>query len=175
MHAQVPAPLFKADVPAQREKLERKIRQTGALPARLQSAVLAALKAMPEGNRICHRTCHGDFHPGNVLLTAEGEVIIDWIDATCGNPLADVARTTVILLGAVESHQIPSPLMRAFVRLFHALYLRHYFTLRPRNRDEYRRWQPIVAAGRMSEGMPELDQWLIAQAQRVREPGRREP
>jgi Ser/Thr protein kinase RdoA (MazF antagonist) len=163
MHAQVPAPAFRADVPAQPEKLRRKIRQA-ALPTQLRSSVLAALEALPEGDRICH----GDFHPGNILLTGAGEVIIDWIDATCGNPLADVARTTVILLGAVESHQIPSPSMRAFVRLFHAVYLRHTFTLRPGAKEEVHRWLPVVAAARLSEGMPELDRWLVAQARKVR-------
>jgi uncharacterized protein (TIGR02172 family) len=168
VHAQVPAPVFRTNVPAQREKLERKIRQAGALPARLRSAVLAALDGMPEGERICH----GDFHPGNVLLTAEGEVIIDWIDVTCGDPPADVARTTIILMGAVESHQIPSPFMRAFVRLFHLVYLRHYLDLRPGGEERYRRWLPIVAAARASEGMPELGPWLIAQAQGVDKRGR---
>lgn len=163
MHAQVPAPLFRADVPAQREKLERKIRQAGALPARLRSAVLAALAVMPGGDRICH----GDFHPGNVLLTAKGEVVIDWIDATSGNPLADVARTTIILLGAAESNQIARLFMKAFVRLFHRVYLRSYFSLRPGGEHEYRHWLPIVAAARLSEGMPELESWLIAEARKV--------
>jgi len=163
IHAQTPAPAFRADVPAQREKLTRKVHQAAAPPARLRSAVLVALQAMPEASRICH----GDFHPGNVLLTAEGAVIIDWIDATCGNPLADVARTSVILLGAVEGGQIPSPFMRAFVRLFHGRYIHHYFRLRPGGMEEYHRWLPIVAAARLSEGMPELEAWLIRQAERV--------
>jgi uncharacterized protein (TIGR02172 family) len=163
MHTQHPTPIFRENVPAQRERLRRKIQQAATLPPTLRSAVLAALQAMPGGARICH----GDFYPGNVLLTEKGEVVIDWIDATCGNPLADVARTTVILLGAAAGHQLTSPFMRAFVRLFHLIYLRHYFDLRPEGRDEYRRWLPIVAAARLSEGMPELESWLIEQARRV--------
>jgi aminoglycoside phosphotransferase (APT) family kinase protein len=163
MHARMLAPVFTADVPAQQDRLRRKIRQAGALPAPLQAAVLIALDGMPEGARICH----GDFHPGNVLLTTSGEVIIDWIDATRGNPLADVARTTIILLGAVESGQIRSLPTRALVRLFHAVYVRDYFSLRPEGREEYRRWLPIVAAARLSEGMPELTSWLISRAQEV--------
>lgn len=38
-----------------------------------------------------------DFHPDNVLLAARGPVIIDWPDATRGQPLADVARTSLLL------------------------------------------------------------------------------
>jgi len=163
MHTQHPTPAFRENVPAQREKLRRKIQQATVLPHALRSALLTALQAMPGGERICH----GDFHPGNVLLTDQGEIVIDWIDATCGNPLADVARTTIILLGAVAGHQVPSPFMQVFVRLFHMIYLHHYVELRPGGRDEYRRWLPIVAAARLSEGMPELENWLIEQAQRV--------
>ena len=29
--------------------------------------------------------CHGDVHPGNVIMTAEGPVLIDW-DLLCGAP-----------------------------------------------------------------------------------------
>jgi len=102
-------------------------------------------------------------HPGNILLTARGEVTIDWVDATCGNPLADVARTSIIMMGAANSTQITNPLMKAYIRLFHAVYLRHYFTLCPGGEQEYRRWLPIVAAARLSEGIPEVETWLLAQ------------
>jgi len=33
---------------------------------------------------------HGDFHPGNVALTDEGPVLIDWSDAAVTHPLVDV-------------------------------------------------------------------------------------
>jgi hypothetical protein len=53
------------------------------------------------------------------------------------------------------------------VRLFHGAYLRRYFTLRPGGREEYGRWLPIVAAARLSENIPEIEQWLLAQADRM--------
>jgi aminoglycoside/choline kinase family phosphotransferase len=34
---------------------------------------------------------HGDFHPGNAMLTDGRVVIIDWSDAAVGNPLVDLA------------------------------------------------------------------------------------
>ncbi len=40
--------------------------------------------------------CHGDFHPDNILLTKDKPIIIDWMTATQGNQLADVARTSII-------------------------------------------------------------------------------
>ena len=130
---------------------------------RRASSATVALETMPTGDRICH----GDLHPGNVLLTTRGESVIDWVDATRGNPLVDVARTTIIFLGAAQSAEIPRPLMKILVALFHATYIRHYFKLCPGGEDEYRRWFPIVAAARLSEGIPELEAWLLTQVRKI--------
>ena len=40
---------------------------------------------------------HCDLHPENVLLTADGPVVIDWRDATEGRPEFDIAMTAIIL------------------------------------------------------------------------------
>jgi uncharacterized protein (TIGR02172 family) len=161
LHAEMHARSTNDDIPDQRRKLAGKIRRARPLPAPVGAKALAALESMPLGDRLCH----GDFHPGNILMTAQGEVIIDWIDAASGNPLADVARTTVLALGAAETDQIQGRLEKALVRIFHALYRRRYFQLRPGGQAEYRRWVPIVAAARLSENIPEIEAWLIAQAE----------
>jgi Ser/Thr protein kinase RdoA (MazF antagonist) len=84
---------FEADVPAQRTRLQRKINSADALSVSLKASLLKTLDTLPDGNRVCH----GDFHPANVLMSGKDANIIDWIDAARGNPLADVARTTIIL------------------------------------------------------------------------------
>ncbi|MFI1467891.1 phosphotransferase family protein [Streptomyces wuyuanensis] len=38
---------------------------------------------------------HLDLHPGNVILTQRGPVVIDWCNAGAGDPAADVAMTMV--------------------------------------------------------------------------------
>lgn len=166
LHADMHASRLQADLPAQRPRLERKIRQAAVLPSNLRPAVLEKLAQLPDGERLCH----GDMHPGNVLLASKGEVVIDWVDATCGNPLADVARTSIILLGAAASPQLANGWAKTFVRLFHAVYLRRYFQLRPGGVGEYRRWLPVVAAARLDEGITEIEGWLLRQAQEM-EPG----
>jgi len=35
----------------------------------------------------------------------------------------------------------------------------------PGDAGEYRRWLPVVAAARLSEGIPELEKWLVKQVQ----------
>jgi tRNA A-37 threonylcarbamoyl transferase component Bud32 len=143
------------DFPSQRQRLAWNISRAGDLPGSIRSGALAALEAMPDGDRLCH----GDFHPGNIMMTAGGGKVIDWIDATSGRPMADLARTTVIATGAVAG-QLDDVLQKLVVRILHSSYIRWYFRLRPGGEDEYRRWLPIVAAARMAENIPELEDWL---------------
>lgn len=164
LHAQMHECVFDADVPLQRKKLQHKIKSANALPVYLKPKLLDLLESLPDGDRVCH----GDFHPANVLINSGSATVIDWIDASRGNPLADVARTSIITLGAVASSQIPQPVLKVFVRVFHAAYLKHYFRLRPGGEDEYRRWLPIVAGARLNENIPELEKWLVEQAGKVR-------
>lgn len=162
IHVEMHERILDADIPAQRGKLQRKIDRAPALPAPLKTALLNSLHSLPDGDRVCH----GDFHPANVLISGYDATVIDWIDASGGNPLADVARTSIILLGAAVSSQVVNPLLKLFLRTFHSAYLREYFRLRPHGQDEYRRWLPIVAGARLSEGIPELEEWLVKRARR---------
>lgn len=163
LHAQMHTRTIDVRLPSQHNRLEKKIRQATALPVPLQTVLLAKLDSLPRGDRLCH----GDLHPGNILLQADQAVVIDWIDSSLGNPLADVARSSIIALGAAASHQIPDPRMKLVVRLFNSIYLRNYFRLLPAGRQEFQHWLPVVAAARLSENMPELESWLIARARLV--------
>jgi aminoglycoside phosphotransferase (APT) family kinase protein len=151
-----------AGLPSQRQRLENKIRRAEGLSPELRAAALDALAAMPQGARLCH----GDFHFDNVLITAQGPVVIDWIDAALGRPLADVARSSVILLGILAPGSGATWVERVIVRWHHRIYLRHYFKLRPDGEEEYRAWRPIVAAARMSEGIAEIQDWLASQVEK---------
>ncbi|HLF73012.1 MAG TPA: aminoglycoside phosphotransferase family protein [Anaerolineales bacterium] len=105
--------------------------------------VLDSLEPLPDGDRLCH----GDFHPANIILTGRGPVIIDWMDATRGHPLADVA-------GLPES--LPARLMvRSFRGIIRREYLRRYFRDQPTERKLLQAWLPILAAARLSEVIPE--------------------
>ncbi len=163
LHADMHANTLHLDLPPQRRRLERKFDATDLLLSPLKQACLDALSTLPDGDSICH----GDFHPGNILFSSGHAVIIDWIDASRGNPLADVARTSILNLGAATSSQVPITTLKVLVRLFHSVYLSRYFQLRPGGKAEYRRWLPVVAAARLSENIPELERWLVQQARKV--------
>jgi aminoglycoside phosphotransferase (APT) family kinase protein len=93
LHAElhrVPGP---AALPALRERVAEIIELSDAVPAELREEALRALEQLPEGDRLCH----GDFHPGNVIGEPGRVAIVDWTNATRGDPTADVARTWVVL------------------------------------------------------------------------------
>lgn len=142
---------------ALKRRLEDRIRRVRSLPASLQESVLATLAALPDGGALCH----GDFHPGNVILSPRGPVIIDWVDVSIGPPLADVART--LLLATVGAP--PGILRRASVAALRAVFRRTYLTryaaIRPFDRAELPRWMIPVAAARLAEGVPGEEPYLL--------------
>lgn len=163
LHVDMHAAPFQSDLPTQRERLVYKITHAEALPERLRARALAALGMLPDGDRLCH----GDFHPENILINPQGEIIIDWVDATLGSPLADVARTTVLLRGIAETNQAGNPFGKALARRFLAVYQRRYFRLSPGGEALCRALLPVIAAARLSENIPWLDKWLITQAETI--------
>ena len=147
------------ELPSQRQRLENRIRGTEALSADMKRAVLMVLDEMPDGECLCH----GDFHPDNILMTAQGPVIIDWMDATQGNPLSDVARTSLLFRVAALPPATPARwLIEAMRHWFHAAYLKRYFQLRPGDRQQLAIWQPVIAAARLGENITEERDRLIA-------------
>jgi uncharacterized protein (TIGR02172 family) len=163
LHAQMHERIFEPAIPAQKTRLENKINRANVLTAALKTKLLDALESLPEGERVCH----GDFHPANVLLSEHEATVIDWIDATRGNPLADVARTSIIALGGGEALPPPHPFLKAWVQLFHSSYLNNYFALHPGGREEHHHWLPIMAGARLSENIPESEAWLVEQAHKI--------
>jgi len=160
LHVGIHASEVVVELPSQSERLARKIQQANGLSAALRQTALESLKGMPGGDGLCH----GDFHPGNVMMSSRGAVIIDWPDATLGNPMADVARSSVIMLGVRGTEGAPWS-QKMMVRWYHRVYLRHYFRLSSRDGEAHKAWYPIVAAARMSEGITAVEGWLLAQAE----------
>lgn len=153
------------DLPGLRQLVRWKIETATELPADLADFALKKLDALPDGDRLCH----GDFHPGNVLLGRDGPAVIDWTDATRGDPAADLARTRLLLRqGAVPEH------MPALIRRMHAygrggffrLYVRAYARARPIDDDLVARWEVVRVADRVMEGIDAEQPVLLAQLAR---------
>ncbi len=140
------------DLPPQRQALYRDISRAPHLDQATKERLLQALARQPDGDAICHE----DFHPDNILLTARGPVIIDWVTARRGHPLADVART-VLLLSIGEPPDTPPwvhALFRIVRRIYLNTYLKRYCTQQGVSRAEIAAWIPFRAAARLNERIP---------------------
>jgi aminoglycoside phosphotransferase (APT) family kinase protein len=147
LHAEMhgrPAP---AELPSQRDWLAGNLDTAPGLSAVDREAARRRLAELPDGAAVCH----GDFHPGNVLLTAGGLIVIDWGAATRGHPLGDVACTLRLMRTARLPSWMPRPmhLLLACSRpLLHRMYLRRYLRLCGWTRGEIEAWRLPVAAAR---------------------------
>lgn len=158
LHAQMHA-CRPSGLPAQREQLQNKIQDARPLPDAAKQAALNALAQLPDDSVLCH----GDFHPDNITLSARGPVILDWADARCGHPLADVARTTLLMQYAALPPHIPGRRLIELGRaLWYRLYLHRYCQLRSISPEEVKGWMLPVAAARLSEGIAEEEQQLVS-------------
>jgi len=145
---------------SQREELETAIRERAPLQTDQREGLLKMLARLPDGNALCH----GDFHPENILMTARGPIVIDWLTAKRGNPMADVARTSLILrigtppgVGAVLRR-----LMILGANMLNSVYLKRYAQFESFSREEINRWLPLLAAVRLVEAIPEEKRQLLA-------------
>ena len=156
-----------AGLPRLRATLGAMIERAGdALPEDARRAALARLDGLPDGDAVCH----GDMHPGNVVMTAGGPVVIDWMTAARGDAAEDVARTLYLLRGAVVPTDVPR-LQRALIsiarRRFAAVYLRRYRHLRPVTDAEIEAWRLPMLAGRLGEGIADEREAVAAQLREI--------
>jgi thiamine kinase len=156
---QVVAP---ADLPDVRQILAARIRSVDLTPE-LRGFVLRELDRLPAGDRLCH----GDYHPGNVMIGAgpagpasthgTGTVsVIDWPNAARGVPEADHARAILLLRWADPDPGTP-PLARALIAAGRSVlgrgYARAYAAGARRPPQDVESWLVVQTAARLSEGI----------------------
>ncbi len=145
-------------LPSYKDGLRYAINKTSQLTEDLRNKALNLLDTLPDGKQLCH----GDYHPGNVIITKGGPIVIDWMTARIGNPWSDVARTSMILnIGVHSAGKQVSPFLRTAIKLFHHIYLNCDRALFPDTKHELNRWLPIIAAARLNEDIaPEREALL---------------
>lgn len=75
------------------------LRRSGHLLAELHERLhrIPAPPGIPEAPLPGDRLVHRDLHPLNIMMTAAGPVVIDWSNASAGDPAFDVADTWALL------------------------------------------------------------------------------
>jgi aminoglycoside phosphotransferase (APT) family kinase protein len=151
------------ELPSQREKLEREIRAAAAVQEPARGAALERLAALPDGDIVCHN----DVHMLNVIVDDEGCMLIDWVLATRGNPLSDVAAAILQLrFGDRGGNPVAHAALELGRAAFWRAYRRDYLRARPGGEDELARWElpmAVAFAGRREGRMQAQLQERISQ------------
>jgi len=148
------------ELPSQKEELARAISEVKMISFAERQKILDYLSSLPSGNSLCH----GDFHPDNVMVSPEKAVVIDWMNASSGNPAGDVARTILLLRDAA-----PPPgtggwklkLLQVLRKLFYRAYTREYYKISTLKPEEVEAWTVPVAAARLSEDLPQEEKRVL--------------
>ncbi len=152
LHAQVHEIGAPPHLETQRDWARGGIIEADKLPHEMQRDILCLLDSLPDGNQLCH----GDFHPGNLIITPRGPIIIDWMTASKGTAAGDVARTSIILEVGKAPDGTPARWLIEWVRsLFLSTYLRTYFQLHPAEKRLFAAWRAVMAANFLRVSMPE--------------------
>lgn len=134
-------------LPRLKDKMQAKISST-SYDATTRYELHMRLDSIPKHLKLCH----GDFTPGNIIVTSEGKFfIIDWSHATQGNASLDAARTylTFCLEGKKE---LAEKYMNAFCKKTDTA------------KQYVQRLLPIVAATQSlkakEDELPLLNEWV---------------
>jgi len=94
------------DLPShQRDNIKHGINRVEYLTSVEKEAVITHLDSLPSKQTLCH----GDPNPGNILITNDGKaVVIDWMDASIGNPEADLAEYIMMIRYAILPPHLPA-------------------------------------------------------------------
>ncbi len=139
-------------IPSYRDQWLSDIERVPHLSPEVKSRLLAMVNQIPEVNQLCHF----DFHPDQVIFTARGPLMLDWMTACRGDPAADIARTQILLtigkppdaswwmrlladvLGSVANHYY----QKRYLELNHSI-----------SQDKIQTWLAPVAAVRLLENI----------------------
>lgn len=161
LHGALHARPVAAPLPRLRDKLAATLGELRPALGPEADRVLARLEALPDGDRVCHF----DFHPDNILGEGTAARAIDWNNAALGDPVADVARTVLMIRSPYFPPDVPATvrtfvlaLKRWLARAYEAEYRRRFGL----DRAALRAWLVPVAAARLWEELPGEEEWLRA-------------
>lgn len=147
-------------IPSEKSILKQNIAAVEMLDEDQKDKLFRYIEELPDDNKLCH----GDFHPDNILIDGEKAVVIDWMTATRGNPLSDVARTTIML----KYGQIPedkSALEKTVMNLMRKKllkeYTKKYLEISEKDIKDIEQWELPIAAARLTEWIPDNEKKVL--------------
>lgn len=137
-------------------RLRGKIEAAENLPAEERREALDLLAGLPTASALCH----GDLHPANILMSPRGMILIDWFDAAAGHPLADLARSSLLMRPPVSmmlAHRYLEGATPGSLARLHSTYLSVAGRRGLLPETEFTAWEAVLAVARMVEPVPTAD------------------
>lgn len=140
-------------LPSAKVRLEHKIRNARGVSPAAKRQALSALESLPGGTDLCH----GDFHPRNVVVTAAGPKVLDWLDASAGDAAMDVARTLLLIEHAAQG-AVDGTVRQAF----RDSYFRYWQRDWPDAFERIEQWRYPLAVARLSEAVADAERLMLS-------------
>ncbi len=159
VHQDIVASGLPAGLPGAVDRMVAKIDEVEQLGPIDRDAGKELVGNLPSGAALLH----GDLHPGNVLMSKSGPIVIDWFDAAIGHPVTDAVRSSLLLRPSDRPHDrphLPGASCDA-LRTAHTAYVRSMRQIIVASRDVVRQWEAVVALGRLSERAQRDDNALM--------------
>lgn len=153
------------ELPSQKVEIKSNIRSVHYLSKSEQERVIALLDSLETKQCLCH----GDPNPGNIIVKEDGEaVIIDWMNATIGNPEADLAEYIVMIRYAVLPSYFPKKTRIMFDSIREDLidlFMNEYFRHTGISYDDVEPWiTPILARKLSADAVSEVEKRKLVEA-----------
>jgi aminoglycoside phosphotransferase (APT) family kinase protein len=166
LHAQLHQAVAPDTLPSLKDGLRGNIETSPLVPDELRGPAVDALAALPDGDRICH----GDFHPGNVIMNGDRPVVIDWTNVRRGDPAADVQRS-LLMLRLGEPPPTTPWLLRQLIKVGRGIVVGAYLGAYRRHGEidmrQVDRWELPVAVNRLYENIVEERARLLARIDKL--------
>jgi aminoglycoside phosphotransferase (APT) family kinase protein len=134
---------------SQRESIKYSIRRVDYLTHAEKEAVINILDSLPAKQQLCH----GDPNPGNIMMRDGKAVIIDWMNASIGNPEADLAEYIIMIRYGILPSSLPSKAVDYFNslrELIISVFISEYMQLSGITYDEIDPWILPIAANKLA-------------------------
>lgn len=127
--------------------------QPPVMDKRLNDFSIKMFEELPCDNQLCH----GDFHPGNILVQDSCFYIIDWSGAYRGSYLSDVAHTYLLLkvVPQIPGQSRMQHLILSFSgKLIARSYLKEIYKMKCFDRAAFSKWTVVMSFLRAYYGLP---------------------
>ncbi|WP_138754550.1 aminoglycoside phosphotransferase family protein [Paenibacillus sinopodophylli] len=156
------------NVPSQRETIKNAIGWVNYLSPEEKETIFKLIDSLPMKQQLCH----GDPNLGNIMIKDGHAIMIDWMNATIGNPEADLAEYIIMIRYAILPSYLPDEAVAYIDSIRETIikvFVEEYTRLTGVTYEEIDAWIAPVAARKLSaDGISEAEKSILINEIRAR-------